>query len=490
MRILYVFLILAGLMLSCGEQSNEGAAFGKVDAVWEGTPLRSTIEYDGFVLTPGEVVTFCAIRIRLTDKEWERFKSFKDRPGTLRAKSYHSWRGESRGPTWRGESRGPKCYRLEDLPGKFGRSDSSGEGVDAGMMVDVTPKSDSNKPWTWTLPENRRLVGYKNWLSFKTRRMLIAGKRYPYVIDCYLDISGKEVCDYALSEKERYRQLGRLPSIDLLEFDYESALKHNFDMVSKISRFGCEDKMLVLYIEFNYFPVDLSHFCFYIGDGNDKIFCNGKRATEKDALEINNYNLSKMLEVVGIEQARKLHFIRKRDADITGGHGILFVMKLCNLDEFLNRNKNILNIYAYNISTHSDVFKKCDVSVDHKVIFYGYDESENKERSASSSVIRNVEELRMFEYGIDTKLDEDVVQSVDFEKNVVLSLRGEGYYDDGYNIKVYDVCAGTPTTAYLVRDGPLVMWSDRWVRPVMLIEVPKGEYQVDFVYWADEFCEY
>ncbi|MBQ8038040.1 MAG: hypothetical protein IJ268_13710 [Proteobacteria bacterium] len=69
----------------------------------------------------------------------------------------------------------------------------------------------------------------------------------------------------------------------------------------------------------------------------------------------------------------------------------------------------------------------------------------------------------------------------------MLSLRGIGYYQNGYNIKVYDVCSGSPTTAYLVQDGLLVD-GEIGDRPSMLIEVLKGEYQVDFVYWADEFC--
>jgi hypothetical protein len=478
MKLNYIPLIMALILPACHLQSPEPEPDEKYAPMAAEVPVHSTIEYDGFTLTPGDVLIFCAIRLKLTDKEWEKFKSLRNRPGTLRAKSYHARIGQAEHQ---------ECYRLEELPGIFTGKDSPKENIisDPSEKTDILPPKDLIKSLTKTLPEERRLVGYEKWMSFSnTRKMRIAERNSP-MIECFLDISGNEICDVGLSEKERYKVRGQVPKDKFLELDYQEALKYNYERIAGVSRYKCEHKLIALHADINYFPIDLSQFCFYIGKTNNKILCQGKKASEKDALELNHYNYHRMLDIMGIEQSRKLHDIHRRDVDIAGGRGIEFVMLVCNLNEFLRRNRKDLNIYRHQVFTHADAFRKCDNSVNHKVIFYGYDEGSYDHRP-SFSVIDNINTLREFHYGIDTKLDENVIEAVDFEKNVVLSLRGIGYYQNGYNIKVYDVCSGSPTTAYLVQDGLLV--DHTLVRPSMLLEVPKGEYQVDFVYWADEFC--
>ena len=325
-----------------------------------------------------------------------------------------------------------------------------------------------------------KLVGVtKNALTL--REIVVPMEDSSLSVTCYLDETAKEVCKGEFANGETATPEQVQSALGSLQIDPK---------IDATLRAECDNKTLLLVVEPKLAlpDVDESEFCFWTDENNTIISCDGKVVSQAEAEAINNQRLEKLK--LDISSARKagLDKFMELNPDLVNAdqakayldalYGALNIkMDACDWQSFIDKNRNILDIVEFRALVDNDVQKACTgESVEYKILLKADTYSDSSIPATSFKVISSKDDLDSFKsFG----LNDNTINSIDFTKDVVVLLSGGKKNNTGYSLKIDDICVDSKIDVQIINCAGQPA-DDALSEPIMLIQLPKNNYEVEF----------
>lgn len=325
-----------------------------------------------------------------------------------------------------------------------------------------------------------KLVGVtKNALTL--REIVVPMEDSSLSVTCYLDETAKEVCKGEFANGETATPEQVQSALGSLQIDPK---------IDATLRAECDNKTLLLVVEPKLAlpEVDESEFCFWTDENNTIISCDGKVVSQAEAEAINNQRLEKLK--LDISSARKagLDKFMELNPDLVNAdqakayldalYGALNIkMDACDWQSFIDKNRNILDIVEFRALVDNDVQKACTgESVEYKILLKADTYSDSSITATSFKVISSKDDLDSFKsFG----LSDNTINSIDFTKDVVVLLSGGKKNNTGYSLKIDDICVDSKIDVQIINCAGQPA-DDALSEPIMLIQLPKNNYEVEF----------
>ena len=326
----------------------------------------------------------------------------------------------------------------------------------------------------------QKLVGVtQNALTL--REMVVPMEDSSLSVTCYLDETAKEVCkgEFANGKAATPEQVQSV--LGSLQLD---------PRIDATLNAGCDNKTLLLVVEpkFALPEVDDSDFCFWTDENNTIISCDGKVVSQAEAEAINNQRLEKLKSDISSARKAGLDKFMELNPDLVNAdqakayldalYGALNIkMDACDWQSFIDKNRNILDIVEFRALVDNDVQQACTgETVEYKILLKADTYSNSSTPAPSFKVISSKDDLASFKsFG----LDDNGLNVIDFTKDVVLLLSAGIKPDIGYSLKIDDICVDSTIDVQIINCAGQPA-GDALSEPIMLIQLPKNNYEVEF----------
>ena len=337
--------------------------------------------------------------------------------------------------------------------------------------------SDSEHPNTG---KSLKLVGYhQNALTL--REMIVPTKDSSLKVTCYLDEMAKEVCkgEFENGETATSEQVQTVLGSIQIDPDIEESLKS-----------GCNDKTLLLVVEpkMTIPEFDESDFCFWTDENNTIISCDGKVVSQEEAEALNAKRLEKLKADLSAARKASLETFMANNPNLVSENkaqsyldvlygGLDIKLEACDWTSFIDKNHDILDIVELRAIVNKDTPTTCTTSVEHTVLLKANNYNVDTNTAPSFKRLSTKEELVAYKsFG----LNDNVIDAIDFTKDMVLYLSAGQKPTTGYSLKIDDICVDSKIEVHVDHCAGQSE-DDAHSEPLMLLQLPNDEYEVEFI---------
>lgn len=311
-------------------------------------------------------------------------------------------------------------------------------------------------------------------------------------VRCYVDEAETEVCKGTFEDGNaaNEEQLQSAMSITHPNTHIDEALKD-----------GCENKTLLVSLSFKYYESAMFLPCHHID--NSTMECDGEIVSFEEAERRNNDyrkawfgNLNQARNAM-LDQFIKLNpdlvseeiEANYRENDFSS---LALKMPACDYKSFISKNSPLLDSIKFRGLVADQIPEVCDSPLDYKVLLNNREFwMEQCNETPTYTALNSQEDLNNYLKDADDYLKQYIQSSklneIDFEHSTVLVLFGGSYGSTAYPLNVETVCKDAPINVYI--DHCVGKPEDTSMScPLMILQAPKGEYNVNFVP-RDLVCE-
>lgn len=327
--------------------------------------------------------------------------------------------------------------------------------------------------------ETGSLVGYSQ-TELTMRDVKISTEQGFLNVTCYVDAYGQETCHGTFDNGETASDEQIETSLNTLQIDprLDEALKSD-----------CHQKTLLLAVEpkVDVVSIDIADFCFWTDNTQTTISCNGDKVSQEEAEAMNLAQIEalnkKRLEAreAGLEK-----FIEHNPGLVDDDQKALYLEALygalnikipaCEWEDFISRNEDILHIVELRALVEEYTSVICENSVDYQVLLETTEYRDNSLEKSSYKILSSQEELAAYKA---IGVTDEMIESVDFEKDIVLYLSAGTKGTLAYSLKIEDICVDSKIDVQVVYCAGQNA-DDALSDPTMLLQLPKANYEAEF----------
>ena len=157
--------------------------------------------------------------------------------------------------------------------------------------------------------------------------------------------------------------------------------------------------------------------------------------------------------------------------------GLDIKLDACDWVSFIDKNRDILDIVELRALVDTYIPTTCTASVEHTVLLKANNYNVGTNIAPSFKSLSTTEELFAYK---SMGLNDNVIDAIDFTKDVVLYLSAGQKPTTGYSLQIDDICVDSKIEAHVVHCAGQSD-DDALSEPMMLLQLPINDYEVEFI---------